>query len=37
MYVHYLCAWCPQRLEKGIGSPGTAVKGVFGHLEGAGN
>lgn len=25
MAVYHLCAWCPQRLEEGIGFPGTGV------------
>ena len=29
MYAHYECAWCPQRLEEGTGSPGTGVTGGF--------
>lgn len=27
MYAHYECAWCPQRLEEGTGSPGTGDTG----------
>jgi hypothetical protein len=25
MYVYYVCAWCPQRSEESIGSPGTGI------------
>lgn len=25
--VYYLCAWCPQRTEEGMESPGTGVIG----------
>lgn len=25
MYVHHVCAWCPQRSEDGIRSLGTGV------------
>jgi len=25
MYIHYLCAWCQQRSEQGIGFPGNRV------------
>lgn len=28
MYVHYACAWLPERLEYGIRLPETGIQGV---------
>lgn len=34
MYVNHVYAWCPQRSDEGVGSPGTGVTGGFKFLCG---
>jgi hypothetical protein len=34
MYVHHVCAWCPQRSERGIGSSETGVTDGGSHCVG---
>lgn len=33
--LHHLSAWCPQRLEEGIGSPGAALTDCVGNPSGS--